>query len=453
MEELRYISLGFAVLVALALPVFPRLGVVGLVLLFPLLTRFIPRAGPGINASTALFAFALLGGLLHSRPPLPRLKAIAPFVAYYLLALIGYGLFITSTDQPAAATLAVDAFQLVKARLWPTLLFFVGFALAPDRQIRRRLMTCMVIGLLAHSVSGIYDFATGGSGVELQPGEVRGQGSAYRAAGVLDSNPNHLGGHLAAFSILALIGIFDRRSPMWMRSVCAGAYAVSGMVLVLTQSRGAWLGFLVGHIVWLFYSNRKLLLPAAAAATVVVVTAYSASLLPTAMAKRIEETLTPGASLFARGQVAGRFDSSVNARIAIHVTTAEIFADSPVWGHGFASFPALAIKYGGKHGLWGMTVAPESIILNTAVESGIIGLLIYSWLFWTILSPGFVLIRENHEKELGVALIAVFAAIFADSLTQIALFLPEVSLGLWMLAGMAARAVDDRRRLAVAGLE
>src|SRR5262245_42843719 len=50
LEELRYIALGFAVLVAIALPIFPRLGIVGLTLLLPLITRLIPRAGPGINS-------------------------------------------------------------------------------------------------------------------------------------------------------------------------------------------------------------------------------------------------------------------------------------------------------------------------------------------------------------------------------------------------------------------
>ena len=85
-------------------------------------------------------------------------------MAFYALSLIGYAILITSSDLVENQTLAGDAFQMLKARAWPTLLFFAGFALAPTPAIRTRLITCMVIGLLLHDASGIYDFATGGAG-------------------------------------------------------------------------------------------------------------------------------------------------------------------------------------------------------------------------------------------------------------------------------------------------
>jgi O-antigen ligase len=437
------------VLVALVLPFAPRIGFIGLALLLPLITRFIPRAGPGINASTALFPLAVLSGLLYSRPPLPRLKVLAPFFAYFALTLIGYAILVTTTDS-RDETLARTSFEIMKSRLWPTLLFFAGFALAPDPVIRRRVLMCMVAGLILHSMSGVYDFVTRGAGTP--DAAIGAAASDYRAAGILDSNPNILGGHLAAFSVLALMGFMRRENPMWLRVFCVGAYAVSGMVLILTQSRGSWLGFLVAHAVWLFYTHRKLFLPAIAATAVLAVAAYSASLLPESMTKRIEETLTPGHVLYARESFAGHFDSSVNARLAVHATAAAIFADSPIWGHGFGSFRRLALEYGATHGLWGLGgVSSESIILNTAVEGGLIGLLIYGWLFWVILSPGPELIRRRKERDLGIALVAIFCAIFVESLTQIAFFLPEISLGLWLVAGMAARAGEDDRRVPAAG--
>src|SRR5262249_18710223 len=131
LDELRYLALGAAVLVAIGLPLFPRYGVVGLVLLFPLITRFIPRAGPGLTASTALFLMAVVAGFMHSRPILPRLRLVAPLVAFYTLSLIGYAILVTSPDAGRNDALALDAFQMLKARAWPTLLFFAGFALAP----------------------------------------------------------------------------------------------------------------------------------------------------------------------------------------------------------------------------------------------------------------------------------------------------------------------------------
>src|SRR5262245_15018035 len=332
LDELRYMALGAAALVALALPFVPRPGFIALALLLPLVNRFIPRAGPGINASTVLLSIAVLTGLLYSRPPLPRLKVLAPLIAFYALTLISYAVMVASLDTRENADVALEAFQSLKSRLWPTLLFFAGFALAPDREMRRRIMLCLVVGLLLHSASGIYDFATGGAGADPLVSPATPLGETHRAAGVLDANPNHLGGHLGAFSILALMGMLDARRPLWLRGFFAGAYAVSGMVLILTQSRGSWLGFLVAHGVWLFYANRKLLLPAAAGGIILAVALYSSALLPESMSKRIERTLTPGSVQYSRGGIGTHFDSSVNARFAVHSTALEIFSESPIWG-------------------------------------------------------------------------------------------------------------------------
>jgi O-antigen ligase len=425
--------------------VFPRIGVVGLVLLFPLITRFIPRAGPGLTASTALFLVAVVAALMHSRPRLPRVRTLAPFLAFYALTLIGYAILVTSAEAAKNETLAVEAFQALKARVWPTLLFFVGFGLAPTRAIRERLLICMVIGLLVHDLSGLYDFATGGAGrTDLDASTLLNQ-EDYRASGVLDSNPNILGGHLAAFSILALMGLLNRDLPRPQRMLCAAAYAISGMVLVLTQSRGSWLAFLMGHAVWLFYANRKLFLPAVAAFVVVAAAGYSFSLLPKTVSERIQQTLTPGAAIFARSAIASRFDSSVNVRVAIHATAADIYVRSPIWGHGFGSFRFLASEYGARHGLWAVGGVPaESVLLTVGVESGLLGLLIYGWLVWSVLSPATALLR-SEERWLALSFLAVAASIFSVSLTQLGLFLPEISLGFWLMAGMVVRAHDQAR--------
>jgi O-antigen ligase len=434
------------VLVALALPIFPRIGVMGLVLLFPLITRFIPRAGPGLTASTALFLMAVVAGFMHSRPPLPRMRVLAPLLAFYALSLIGYAILMTSSDLAKNDTIALEAFQALKARVWPTLLLFAGFALAPTRPLRQRLLTCLVIGLLIHDLSGVYDFSTGGAGrTDLKPSALLIP-EDYRPSGILDSNPNILGGHLAAFSILALMGMLRRDADRVERTLCAVAYAISGLVLVLTQSRGAWVAFLVGHGIWLFFANRKLLVPAAAAFVVVASAAYSYSLLPKRLSERIEQTLTPGQTLYARQGLAGHFDSSVNARLAIHATAFEIFGESPVWGHGFGSFTRLAGEHGAKHGLWAMGGVPsESVFLTIVVEAGFLGLLVYGWLIWALISPGLALIRDSEERPLGIAFVSIAASILSVSFTQVGLFLPEISMGFWFIAGMVVRAHEQSR--------
>jgi hypothetical protein len=80
------------------------------------------------------------------------------------------------------------------------------------------------------------------------------------------------------------------------------------------------------------------------------------------------------------------------------------------------------------------------------VEAGLLGLVIYGWLFWSLASPALKMIREgSRERELAIGFIAIFAAILAVSLTQIGLFLPEISLGFWLMAGMVLRAANYER--------
>ena len=72
------------------------------------------------------------------------------------------------------------------------------------------------------------------------------------------------------------------------------------------------------------------------------------------------------------------------------------------------------------------------------VEAGLIGLLIYVWMFWTLFSPAVALIRDSEEAPLGIAFLSIGASILSVSFTQVGLFLPEVSLGFWLIAGITS---------------
>jgi len=438
-ESVRYIVIALAAVDFLLLLVRPRLGFLGLILLLPFVNRFIPRLGPGLNAETFLFAAAFGGILLQARTILPSLRVIGPFAFYYASVLFAFGLLLTWPEFERHGGDPIEWAKDLKANLWPSLLFFIAYALAPTRSSRRVAMNCLVVAVLLFALSGIVDYRGG-----VRPNDF---GVRYRAAGLLSENPNHLGASLAAFCIVPLIIALDRRRSMPMRGLNAGVYVLAVLVTILTQSRGAWLALLAGHGVWLFLTHRKLVIPAAAIGVTVLVVGYSASLLPAIVSDRIEATITPGRSVYRSGGLAGKFQPSIGIRIAYHKMGAEMFMDSPLYGHGYASFPLLTREYGLKYGVWRnrqTQTSAESMFLMVAADHGLMGYLGLLWMSWMLLSRALGLARRGGEEtHLAVMFVSVFFAVVASSATQTALLRHEISLPFWLLAGLMVRAFYD----------
>lgn len=439
MQTLRYFIVALVVADFVLLLVRPRLGFLGLILLLPFVNRFIPRLGPGLNGETFLFAGALVGLMLQARPPLPQLRVIAPFAFYYAVALFSLGLLVTWPEFERQGGNLVLFAQSLKAVLWPTLLFFIAYALAPSRSSRRVALLCLVVAVLCFAFSGLLDFRSGSAAASSE---------RYRAAGVLADNPNILGAALAVTSLVPLVVMLDRTRAMSARVFAGGVYAVAIFVILLTQSRGAWLALLTGHGVWLFLTNRKLVVPAAALGMAVIVLGYTASLLPAIISDRIQTTLTPGRSVYQSGSLAGRFEPSVDVRLAYHMMGAEMFMASPLYGHGHGSFKLLTREYGLKYGVWRnrtRSTSSESMFVKVAVDFGLLGIAGSLWMSWMLLARALALRRRGGEEATLAALfISAFFAVVAVSATQNALQVHEVSLPFWLLAGLTVRAFYDR---------
>ena len=425
---LTFAMLVMTALVCLLLLARPRLGFVGFVLLLPFASHFIPRAGPGLNAETPLVLSALLGMLIHTRAALPSLRTTLPFLSYYALLL--FGMAVVITGQNMGTETVFDKVKFLKSDMWPTLMFFIAYALAPDEKARRRIGVCLTVGALLFAVNVIFG----------------GQAQSRRlVAGSLAGNPNVLGTIIAIFSILPLLGALRKTNPNWARLAYAAAYLSFVVALVLTRSRGAWLGFMLANAVVLFATNRKALVPAAALAVVLSVGAWSLSLLPTQITDRIEASFKVGPSLFGSSALTRSVDSSIGTRIANHSMALEIFQDSPVWGFGLHSFNALAPTYGRQYGRW-MSVgnSTESMLVSIIVDFGLVGLALLCWMLASLWLRGWRLAKSGQgERDIGLAFLFVFTVAMVNSLTMEAMYRHNIALPFWVFAGITARAHQD----------
>lgn len=436
-DAVRYILVAFAIVNCILLVARPSWGLAGMVALLPFVGRFLPKFGPGLNVETVLVMFALVAVLLHARPALPPLRVLAPFLAYYAISIAGLAILNTWLTADFAGSF-MDRVLILKFALWPTLLFFVAYALATRVEQRRTILVLLTGGLVIFAVTGYIDMRRGAltAGQDtLGMFEVAGK----RTGGVLAANPNILGAHLAMLSIIPLMGALRRENGMILRAGYAAAYLIASGVLVLTLSRGSWIAFIGAHGMFLFLRHRRMLIPVAGAAVLVLGLAAATGSLPKNVQDRIEATLTPG-SIQRSGL--GRFDGSVDTRVALHTMGISMFKDSPLWGHGFAAFAPLASVYGTRWGFWtkeGHT-SPESTLLRVATEHGLLGLMIMAWMAWGLAIRGIVVLRRGQEKDLATAFLCAFTAASISALTLDAYHTHEVSLFLWLLAGLTARA-------------
>ena len=138
----------------------------------------------------------------------------------------------------------------------------------------------------------------------------------------------------------------------------------------------------------------------------------------------------------------GRADSSNNFRINVWTSVVNIIKDYPFLGIGpgndaFSKIYPLYMspKYS--------ALSAYSIFLETAVETGLIGLSIFVWLIFTILNQGIQKIRrfKNNNNSYGIWLIGAIAAIVSlliQGLFDTVWYRPQVNTLWWFLVALIA---------------
>jgi putative inorganic carbon (HCO3(-)) transporter len=248
-------------------------------------------------------------------------------------------------------------------------------------------------------------------------------------------NPNLLGGFLLPTLPLAVVALL--RWPGRPRRLFAVASLVLGLVaLVLTYSRGAWMGMVaaLATIALLLVLRRSrtwpplwrrlfplLLLVGGSAALVLLVAA-------------VEPLRVRVLSL-----VAGREDSSNNFRINVWSAALEMIRDRPLLGIGPGN-NAFNMIYPLYQQPKFNALSAYSIPLEWAVEAGIPGLLAGVGLFLCALRTGLrQLAGEGPLLLPSLAAVAMFVGLAVQGITDTIFFRPEVQLvALFALATLAA---------------
>ncbi|MFZ0409400.1 MAG: IctB family putative bicarbonate transporter [Cyanobium sp.] len=297
-----------------------------------------------------------------------------------------------------------------------------------------RLTAALLAGELLTSVIGIRQLYGDSSALARWSDNNSVAEGTVRIYSTLD-NPNLLGGYLLPILPLAVVALLRWQGRA--RKLFALAALVLGIVaLVLTYSRGAWMGMVAGLgtlallLLWrairdwpLFWRRTLpvLVLLGGAVALVVLVT-------------QVEPLRVRVMSL-----VAGREDSSNNFRMNVWTSVLQMIQDRP-WigiGPGNSAFNLIYPLY--QQAKFN-ALSAYSIPLEWTVEAGLPGLLAGVGLFLCAVRTGLGQWRSQGPLVLpSLAAVAVFVALAIQGLTDTIFFRPEVQLvALFSLATLAA---------------
>jgi O-antigen ligase len=420
------LALGGAALVLATLVVRPTWGLFALVVYYPFI-ELVPRFGPGVNAETALFVTGFLRVMLGGRRSLPPLRIVAPIATYVAMMLVSLAV-LGSWYEPGPSERPLFDFALkLKWSVWPVVVFFIAYGIAADPATRRRGLVCLHLAALILCLAGIVD-----TGVS----PLLGTNLRERATGLIGT-PNALGVIAAGFSIVPLHRMFISGTAIPYRILHAISYCVMFLALLLTQSRRAWVAMVLGHLVWLWLRNRKLVLPALAAVALTVTAGYP--LLPELVRQRIEQTFSPGQVVY-QTDLARRVDPSAGERLVMYKIGGQMLLDSPIVGHGYESFRLLGPKYSARYGVL-RGYDPHSLPLKVATETGFVGLIILGWMAAVVARCSLRLLRASgSDRDLGICFLGFVAILSIVSFVGTFVNNHYVAASFWIFFGLVVRA-------------
>ena len=259
-------------------------------------------------------------------------------------------------------------------------------------------------------------------------------------------NPNLLAGYLMPAVSFGAMAVFawERWLPKLLAVVVTLA---SSACLVLTLSRGGWLGFLVMAFVMMvllvFWGNslfspfwRRWALPLLLGGSVAVVVAA------VVVVPQVRERVM---SIFAM-----RDDSSNNFRLNVYAAVFEMIQAKPITGIGPGN-EAFNQVYPLYQRIGYTALSAYSIYFETLVEGGIVAGLAFLWMLVLAFQQGWVQLGRLRQRldDSGywlIGAIAGMAGLLVQGAFDTVWYRPQISTLWWVLLGIVASFYAESRR-------
>jgi putative inorganic carbon (hco3(-)) transporter len=197
----------------------------------------------------------------------------------------------------------------------------------------------------------------------------------YRIGGPFQDSPFY-GQILIIFVPLALNRMLYEKQ-VWMQCLAGWALAVSLLSIILTFSRGAFIGLIVIGIILIIRRRSR---PLGFAAGLLLIGAII-TLAPNNYLDRVG-TISEFAPIFGQSDI--RNESSFRGRTSENIVAMQMFRDHPILGVGIGNYNARYIEYSSRLGIDPRLAdrSAHSLYLEVLAESGILGILVFGGILY-----------------------------------------------------------------------
>ena len=307
--------------------------------------------------------------------------------------------------------------EAIRVLLQGALFYLVGYNLIRSPKQIQVLVLIMLIAVTIIAAYGIYQFAIG---LETPDRWLSGEAETGIRTRVFSTvgNPNALGGYLILFAPLAMA--LALKSKDWLHKlVYLGVTGILTLCLVLTFSRGAWLGFVVSLFVLGLLLDRRILI------ALLVGLVAAPFVLPQTMINRILVLFSP--EYLRISAVWGRIYFWRQAYIRM--------IENPWLGVGPGTFgDAVARRHQIPGSIW-----VDNHYLKIGAEIGVTGLVAFLWLMArSVLGTRkeWRKVTDPFQKALLTGGIAGLTAVVVQNLTVSVFEVLFVSTYWWFMVGI-----------------
>jgi len=391
------------------------------------LGEWLPSTGiPAVNGPNLLFVSLVLSWVLPRALKRERIARPAR-IAWPLAAYIGVLLFALAfawLRPPGGGS--YPGVAMLKS-VWQSAIglavYFIVVNTVSTREQARSLLVTFAVGCSLAALIAFREFVQAGG--------------AKRIAGSL-GDINDLGAYFAmCVSILAGLAFATGAFRGWRRLAVWAATALSFAGVAFPKSRGGFLGAAAGLGATTYLTNRR--------ATIIFLIVVAASPLwaPGFIKERVAETRVVESveSSAWEDQYAG-LDPNVTVRFDIWKAALAATVRSPIIGYGYAAVPYLTGP------VLSRPYSAHSLYVETAAQSGIVGLTVLFWLISACVRSGrelLALASDSATRGLAVGFLAgtlaiLLACVFGQRLTH-----TVVAGTFFFLAGLVDRSIAFER--------
>ena len=343
-------------------------------------------------------------GLFHKTP------LNQPIAAYVLACFVAtlWGTVTGDVEGFAGFFFVLKYFEYI-------IVFFMVVNHVKTEDQAKRLLFCLFLTCFIVSIYGLIQIPGGGrvsAPFEGQSGE-----------------PNTFGGYLVFMGALAM-ALIDHLKNMRVRLGLAILLVVLLISLAYTQSRASYLAVIPAYLAVSFFSPRRVYLWAALILAIVL----GPLIVPQVAKERVAFTFNQRK---AQGQIQIgrlRLDTSASARIVSYKEALSNWRNKPILGYGVTGIGFMDAQYA-----------------RVLVETGIIGMLAFAWLVYSLFLVGLGTWREHQEgllHGLSVGLISGLVGLLLHAIGANTFIIVRIMEPFWFLTGIviALAAMDEESR-------